>query len=477
MKTHYDFIVLGAGLAGLSFAKRISAGGFSVLLLEKEQTVGGLSRTLHHNGFYLDFCAHRFHTRNEGLLKDILSLPGFHMHRQLKKSRIYMFNKYLKYPFQLQNLLRAMPITQSIPCSFSFLFNLASKRFRDKKLIRSYRDWFIHFYGRGLYEVMCRPYTSKVWRTDPSLISADWAEERFQGEKIMYLIKRVFIKLLTLDFSSYSIEDENLIPDGGYFFFPERGIQELSDAFARRCLAQGADIITDVTLRSIQREPRIVAFARGGQHETQRVQYSHLISTIPLNIFYDLQDKKDSHIASCVNNLTYMNIIFVFVFLKKSRVSNDHWLYFPDHRIIFNRGVEFSNWSNKMCPEGNTSICFDITCYQGSGMWDRSDADIAENVIRDADRIRYISRTEVTSYYVYRLQYAYPFYDLDYKKKLDAVVSYLESENCNLLGRTGMFRYNNADNSIEMGFELAGNFINQKKNKSIYDYKIKHISL
>jgi len=32
----YDFVVLGAGLAGLAFAKRVSENGSSVLLLEKE---------------------------------------------------------------------------------------------------------------------------------------------------------------------------------------------------------------------------------------------------------------------------------------------------------------------------------------------------------------------------------------------------------------------------------------------------------
>jgi hypothetical protein len=75
------------------------------------------------------------------------------------------------------------------------------------------------------------------------------------------------------------------------------------------------------------------------------------------------------------------------------------------------------------------------------------------------------------------LEYAYPFYDLAYKRKLDAVVNFLETDDCYLLGRTGIFRYNNADNSIEMGFELADNFVKNKPNKSIYDYKIKHISL
>jgi protoporphyrinogen oxidase len=471
----YDFVVLGAGLAGLAFAKRVAEAGYSVLVLEKESDVGGLSRTLLYKGFYLDFCAHRFHTSNHALLQEVLSLPGLSMQKQLKKSRIYMFDKYLKYPFQLQNLLRAMPVLQCIRCSLSFAVNLIIKRFRNKKKIRSYRDWFVYFYGRGLYEVMCRPYTSKVWRTDPGLISADWAEERFQGEKIIYLIKRIFIKLFTFDFSSYSIEDEELIPDGGFFYFPARGIQELSDAFARSCQENGAVIMTRARLLSVSRQEHSVAFTHDGAPYT--AGYGSLISTIPLKTFYDLQDNKDDRIAALVDNLIYMNIILVFVFVHEKKISNDHWLYFPDHRIIFNRAVEFSNWSPEMCPPGTTSVCFDITCYNDSDLWNMPNDVIARTVMDDAQRIDYLQKHSIESYHVYRLKYAYPFYDLDYKRKLDQVIRFLEADNCCLAGRTGMFRYNNADNSIEMGFALSEKFIHNAPVKSIYDYKIKHISL
>jgi len=471
----YDFVVLGAGLAGLAFAKRASENGLSVLLLEKEDSVGGISRTVNHNNHYLDFCAHRFHTRNPALLNELLELPGLNLHKHLKKSRIYMFEKYLKYPFQLQNLLRAMPLSQSIYCSLSFTANLIKTKLLKEPLIKSYKDWFIHFYGQGLYEVMCSPYTSKVWRTDPSLISADWAEERFQGEKIIYLIKRIFTKLLTLDFSSYSIEDEALMPDGGVFYYPTRGIQELPDALALAAQNHNAKILTSARPTNINRKVKTVTFTQDATTET--IAYNNLISTIPLNIFYDLQDKKDPEVKTCIQNLAYMNIIFVFAFLDRETISNDHWLYFPDDKIIFNRGVEFSNWSPEMCPSGKTSVCFDITCYNNSDLWNMPDDQIAKTAIDDAHRINYINKEEVSSYHVYRLKYAYPYYDLDYKRKLDKTAQFLETDNCYLLGRTGMFRYNNADSSIEMGFALAENFVNDVSSKSIYDYKIKHISL
>jgi phytoene dehydrogenase-like protein len=49
-----DVVVVGAGLAGLSAAQRLLARGFSVVVLEREDVVGGRQRTDHVDGFLLD---------------------------------------------------------------------------------------------------------------------------------------------------------------------------------------------------------------------------------------------------------------------------------------------------------------------------------------------------------------------------------------------------------------------------------------
>ena len=142
-----------------------------------------------------------------------------------------MFEKYLRYPFELQNLFRAMSFSQFIKSSFSFIFNKIFNK--QKSAPSSYKQWFINYYGKELYKIMCYPYTSKIWKMDPSKISADWADQRFQGEKMNKLIKRVIKKIITLDFSNFSLDDENLIPDGGEFYYPDRGFQELVNSLLR----------------------------------------------------------------------------------------------------------------------------------------------------------------------------------------------------------------------------------------------------
>jgi protoporphyrinogen oxidase len=471
----FDFVVLGGGVSALGLAKRMSEHGHSVLVLEKEAVVGGLSRTLCYKGFYLDFCAHRFHTNNRELLDEILALPGLAMTRHLKKSRIYMFGRYLKYPFELQNLLRAMPLNDSLMAALSFGWNLLARRFRQPTLV-SYKDWFVHLYGQRLYRVMCHPYTSKIWHTDPAHISADWAEQRFQGENLKRLLKRVVKKLLTLDFSSYNLEDDSLAPDGGPFYYPGRGIQEVADALARSAIRNGATIETSVTLTDVSITMGTVTYSR--EEKPSTVSFGHLISTIPLHAFYALQERKSPDVELALAGLRYMDIIFVYVFLDRPRLSNDHWLYFPDADVVFNRAVEFANWSPDMCPAGKTSVCFDITVFadDANSLWHASDADLSARVLEDAERVGYLERSDVSDTYVFRVRQAYPYYDLTYRAKLDAVVNFLEDDCVSLLGRTGIFQYNNSDNSIEMGFLLGDKLLSGEKPRSIYQARVKAVS-
>ncbi len=470
----YDFIVLGAGVAGLSFAWKVAKSGKSVLVLEKENVVGGLSRTMEHDGYLLDFSAHRFHTKNKELLDVIHSLPGLEMKTHIKKSRIYLYNKYLKYPFELDNLFGAMPLHEAFLCGVDYLWNRFKLRGKARN-VRSYKDWFLYYYGPKLYEIMCYRYTSKIWGMDPGEISADWADARFSGENLQKLIKRAVQKLISFNFFRYDLEDDSLAPDGGEFYYPDDGIQEVPDAFARDLQVHGGEVTLRALVKEIRKEKHEVVYVK--DNVEQVVPYDSLVSTVPLKLLYDLQEKKSEKIESLLKQTKYMDIIFVYVFLDQDRVSNDHWMYFPDKDIPFNRSVEFTNWSKKMAPAGKTCVCLDITCYFGDETWNKSDEQLSQECVEAGDRIKLFALDKVLGTFVKRIRYAYPVYDLDYKERLQQVVQYLESDDVYLLGRTGIFRYNNSDNSIEMAFQLAQNFIDNKEDKSIFEYKIKQVSL
>ena len=236
-----------------------------------------------------------------------------------------------------------------------------------------------------------------------------------------------------------------------------------------------SDIYLNVSPRSIDRRVKKITYVKLGK--TYTVSYGTLVSTIPLLSLYQLIGEKKRVVDQAFLKTKYMDIIFVYVFLKKERVSADHWLYFPDPEIPFNRAVEFGNWSKRMVPKGKTSICLDVTCYYGDKIWNSSDKELSEACIQAADKIEYFKKEDVIDTYVHRVRYAYPVYDREYKERLETIVSFLEKKDSYLLGRTGIFRYNNSDNSIEMAFQLAKNLLTNSKKKSLFTYEIKNASL
>ena len=94
-----------------------------------------------------------------------------------------------------------------------------------------------------------------------------------------------------------------------------------------------------------------------------------------------------------------------------------------------------------------------------------------------AVKVALIEESEVFDSLVIRVKDAYPFYDLDFKRKLLKIVNFLEKKNVvHCLGRTSIFRYNNSDGSIEMGIQLAKKLIADESDATALDYEVREIS-
>ncbi len=68
-----EIIIIGAGLGGLSAAIRLAKSGFSVTVLEKNETVGGKVNFVEANGYKFDTGASLLTMRH--VLEELLRLP------------------------------------------------------------------------------------------------------------------------------------------------------------------------------------------------------------------------------------------------------------------------------------------------------------------------------------------------------------------------------------------------------------------
>ncbi|MEM6962443.1 MAG: NAD(P)-binding protein, partial [Myxococcota bacterium] len=116
-KTKY--LVIGAGISGLSFAERLKDTDY--LICEADAEPGGYCKTITQGGFVWDYSGHFFHFRDPEIEKYLVSRMGPGEVLKIKKeSRIYYANGFIDFPFQKN--IHQLPKNEFIDCLVDLYF-------------------------------------------------------------------------------------------------------------------------------------------------------------------------------------------------------------------------------------------------------------------------------------------------------------------------------------------------------------------
>src|SRR3989442_4180460 len=176
-ETSETTLVLGGGPAGLTAGYLLGQLDRDVVVLEAENQVGGLAKTVERDGYRFDLGGHRFFTKAtevDDLWHEIL---GDEFLRRPRMSRIYWNNRYLDYPLRGADVIKKLGAIELARCMASYL-RAAAKR---DKVDESLEDWRTNRFGKRLYELFFKTYNEKVWGVPPSEIRAEWAAQRIKG--------------------------------------------------------------------------------------------------------------------------------------------------------------------------------------------------------------------------------------------------------------------------------------------------------
>jgi protoporphyrinogen oxidase len=454
-------VILGAGPAGLATGHELVANGVAVTVLERNAYVGGLCRTIHEGGYRFDLGGHRWFTKNEDLNNWFRRLMEGELVMVERISRIYYDGNYYMYPVAIGDVIKnAGPVT-IMKAGFAFLW--AAIRYAGFNApIRNMKDAYTAQFGSTLYEMFFRRYTEKVWGKPCEELSSDWVSQRSKGLSIWTVAREA---LSNRKSQVQSLIEEFMYPRDGYMRIPERMAEDIEKAGQRVLLSSPVKGI-------LIHGPKDIEVVYGTPEGDRSIRANHVVSTIPLSLMAQIiTPKADAGVVEAARGLEFRDLITVNLKLKRKQVSRDTWLYVQDEHILFGRLHEPKNWSRAMVPDDeHTSLVLECFCTLGDKIWSLSDDDVAKRCVQDlAEKLGFIDAKDVVGWNVIRTRFAYPVYDLEYSGKLAKINAYLNQfDGLHIVGRTGTFRYNNADHSIEMGLLLG---------RKILGYDVDHMQV
>ena len=448
MRVPKKVVILGAGPAGLAVGHELSANGVEVVVLDRNDFIGGLCRTLHEDGYKFDLGGHRWFTKNEDLNNWFRRLMEGELVLVDRISRIYYKRKFFNYPIRFGDIIKNTGPFTIVHAGFSFVWSALRGALVDKPII-TMKDAYTAQFGNKLYDMFFRRYSEKVWGKPCEELSADWVAQRSKGLSVWALVREALLKP---DNKVKSLIDQFMYPRDGYMRIPERMAEDIEKA--------GSQVRLECRVTRVAFHGPYdfeVFYEHDGEERSERAEA--VVSTIPLGVLARiLEPGCDETVANAARALKFRDLVTVNVRLKKQQVTPDTWLYIQDEDILFGRLHEPKNWSQAMVPDADhTSLVLECFCTRGDHIWEMSDEAIAARCVRDlVDKLKFIADEEVEGCQIVRTIQAYPVYDLDYSQNIATVQNYLQGhEGLNVVGRGGSFRYNNADHSIEMGLLLA----------------------
>lgn len=412
-------VILGAGLAGLSFAYHL--GDVPYTIIEKEHEPGGLCRSIRLDGFTFDYAGHILHWRNPytpSFLEELLP-GGWIGHR--RRAAIYLYGRFVPYPFQAN--LWALPPGVREDC----LRGYQERGGRGDNFL----SWVKVQFGKGMAEHFFIPYNCKLWCIPLEEISPEWAER--------FIPKPNPEEVLGGQGPSQQL---------GYhrsFLYPKvGGIGVLADALAQRVrgLRLGGAVC------GIRPEARVVVLEDG-----QELPYKLLVSTLPLPDLLEMTEGLPKELLEEAKRLRYVSVFVIGMAVDRPDVSPYHWIYFPETRFPFYRVGFPSILSPKMAPEGKSSLCVEISHrptdpLDQQALIDQTLQGLSEvGIIKEGDRVRVLLTLDI--------RYAYVVYDKGRRTLLPKVLDFLNGYGIRCLGRYGLWQYATMEDVLLEGRDLA----------------------
>jgi protoporphyrinogen oxidase len=431
-------LIAGAGPAGLTAAYELAERGAASIVFERDTIVGGHARTANYRGYRFDMGGHRFFTKIPRVQQIWDDLMGDDMLRVPRLSRIYFNRRFFQYPLQIGNVLGGLGLWNSFRIGMSYLYALAF----PCPVEENFEQWVINRFGDRLYRTFFKSYTEKVWGIPCDQIGAEWASQRIKGLSM----RQALLHALVGDRSG---ESKTLINE---FLYPRLGPGMLWERMASDVDRRGGETRMETPVRRILHDGNVVTgFEVGWDDALETIVGSSYIGSMPMSVAVAMMDPPPPpEVVEAARALNHRDFLTVCVIVEGEGLFPDNWIYIHDPSVRMGRLQNFGNWSAAMVPEaGRSSLGAEFFVTRGDDLWEMSDSDLIALTARELEELDLLPADRVVDGVVYRRPNAYPVYDGDYQTHLAILERFFKGfTNLQMVGRSGLHKYNNQDHSM-----------------------------
>ena len=431
-------LIIGAGPCGLGAAYRLKdLKEDDFLVLEGSNKVGGLATSyIDEKGFTWDVGGHVQFSHYDYFDKamiDALGSEGWFNHE--REAWVWLKNRFVPYPFQ--NNLHRLPIEEQKKC-------LDGLKQRDSSMrLKTFNDWLLSSFGKGLCELFMFPYNFKVWAYPTEMLNYEWVGERVAKIDLERIQKNI----------NEGTDDVSWGPNNTFQFPKIGGTGKIWEELGKKVGSQKILLNSEVT--HIDWKQKLVSVGE------DTFQYEKLLSTVPLTKISSLIE--DSSLIKSSSKLLSSATNVVGIGLEGSvpdHLRTKCWMYFPEEDSPFYRVTVFSNYSpnNVPSPGKQFSLMAEVS---ESSLKKVDHENLIDEVIKGLKNSKLIKDEKIISTWKLHAPLGYPTPSLERNKILREVLPSLESKGISSRGRFGawMYEISNQDHTFMQGVEWVNRII------------------
>ena len=383
-----DYVIIGAGISGLTLALEFLRAGRRVRIIEACDSVGGLAKSISYPEYSIDFGPHLYHSAHPEIIDYWKTLVGESLVSKDFYSGNYRNGKIYDYPVNTETAE-----AQYSPQEYSTILEELSK-IDDKDLSNAdnYHDYVRSLAGEFLANQFFTKYPKKLWGIDTKELSARFAPRRIE------------IRDKRLPFHS---------GPGRFAGIIEGGCGLLAENMKDEILSLGGEIIFNTSIVEIKFDDKKniskLLISGGKAFDTD---HSCVISTIPITSLCELLNYS--------TKLYFRQIMLVNIVIRGSDPFPDNydWLYFDDEEVVFHRVGVQTRFSRQGIKDDLHILCCEIA-------FNRQDApdvrELEKQCISSLSAMDLLDQESIVNIHSFDIGSVYPGYYVGHELELNRI--------------------------------------------------------